>query len=141
MNSSWIVWLIVSVISFIIESMTVSLVTIWFGISGIITTVFAFFVPIRGAQIAFFVILSAVLIIFTRPVAVKFLKVQNTNSTSLIGETAVVTENIDNDKESGQVTLSGNVWRARSCDGEVINKEEKVIIKEIRGVTLIVERM
>jgi len=67
--------------------------------------------------------------------------VQNTNSTSLIGETAVVTENIDNDKESGQVTLSGNVWRARSCDGEVINKEEKVIIKEIRGVTLIVERM
>lgn len=141
MNFTWIMWLIVSVISFIIESMTVSLVTIWFGISGIITTVFAVFVPALGAQITFFVILSAVLIIFTRPAAVKLLKVENTNSMSLIGKTAVVSENIDNDKECGQITVGGNVWRARSCDGEAINKEEKVIIKEIRGVTLIVERM
>lgn len=136
----WLIWLIVSVLAFVIESATVSLVTIWFGISGIITTVFSVFVPSFVAQMTFFIILSAVLIFFTRPAAVKYLKIQQTNSMSLIGEIAVVTEDIDNIKETGQVKINGNVWRARSLNDEAIKEGEKVIIKELKGVTLFVEK-
>ena len=136
---AWLIWLIISVLSFLIESVTVSLVKIWFGIIGIITTVFSVFVPSLTAQITFFIILSAVLIIFTRPVAIKYFKVEQTNSMSLIDKIAVVTEEIDNTKETGQVKINGNFWRARSISGE-IKEGEKVIIKEIKGVTLFVDK-
>lgn len=140
MNYIWIFWLAVSILCFIIESLTVNLVTIWFGISGILTTIVSVFFPSLVGQVTIFIVATLVLLIFTRPAMVKILKVQPTNSMSLIGDTAMVVEEIDNDNASGQVSINSNIWRAKSADGENLKEGEKVKIKEIKGVTLIVER-
>ena len=54
---------------------------------------------------------------------------------TLLGKTAVTLTNID---VSGQVELMGEIWNAISLSGK-INENEKVIIKEIKGLTLYVQ--
>ena len=56
----------------------------------------------------------------------------------VIGQTGVVTEKIDNLAPTGLVKVNGAVWTARAADDSVIEADEKVIIKEIRGVKLLV---
>ena len=63
-----------------------------------------------------------------------------TNADSLIGETATVTEDIDNLSETGAAKIRGLVWTARSSDDGVrIESGKHVKVKEIRGNKLIVE--
>lgn len=53
----------------------------------------------------------------------------------------IVTEDIDNLKASGQVSVAGQIWTARAEDDKtVIAEGAKVIVKEVRGVKLIVEK-
>ncbi len=54
---------------------------------------------------------------------------------SMIGKIAVTTTNID---IQGQVRLMGETWNAISLAGK-INANEKVVIKEIKGLTLYVQ--
>ncbi len=56
----------------------------------------------------------------------------------LIGKTAVVTKNIDNELGEGMVNVEGMTWSARSRDGNLIPKGETVEIDYISGVKLIV---
>ena len=65
-------------------------------------------------------------------------KAEPTNADMVIGKTGVVTEVIDNLAPSGQVKVAGAVWTARSQDDSVIGENEKVIVKEISGVKLLV---
>jgi membrane-bound serine protease (ClpP class) len=66
------------------------------------------------------------------------LKAQKTKPVSgakaLIGKTA---ETLDTLNVSGQVLLMGETWNAVSLSGR-ISKNEKVIVKEIKGLTLYV---
>lgn len=50
----------------------------------------------------------------------------------------MVIEEINEFAGTGQIKISGAVWSAKAND--VIAKDEKVIIKEIKGVHAIVER-
>ena len=45
MDKAWIIWLIIGVVAFIIEASTVSLVSVWFGISAVIMAVLSLFIP------------------------------------------------------------------------------------------------
>ena len=56
-----------------------------------------------------------------------------------IGKTAVVISDINNLEGNGQVRVNGNVWSARSVDGEIISEGSTVTVKAIEGVKLIVE--
>ena len=67
-------------------------------------------------------------------------KFSPTNADRFVGETAVVTQAIDNIAETGLVKLQGTVWTARTADGSVIAEGEKVTVKAIEGVKLIVEK-
>ena len=63
-----------------------------------------------------------------------------TNAQSLIGETAVVTEEIDNLANSGQVQVRGQYWMARTeQENTRILKNTRVKIQSISGVKLIVK--
>ena len=95
------------------------------------------------AQIVLFLAVSGVLLVFTRPLAVKYLNKDKvaTNANSLIGKKAVVTIDIDNLAQTGQVLINDVEWTARtSDDSQKISKGAVVEIKEIRGVKLIVEK-
>jgi membrane protein implicated in regulation of membrane protease activity len=89
-----------------------------------------------------FVVVSILLLVFTKPIAVKFLNVGKfkSNAESLVGKRAIVISEIDNLKEIGEVTIQGLDWSARTeQDGVVIPKNAVVVIKRIEGVKLIVD--
>ena len=93
-------------------------------------------------QILLFLCVSLVLLIFTRPLAMKYFNKETiqTNANSLIGKKAVVIQEIDNLAQTGQVRINDIEWTARSADDEKIGEGTVVTIEEIRGVKLIVKQ-
>ena len=136
------VWMAVIIISVAVEAFTLTLCGIWFAVGGIAALIAASLsVGVMGQWIVFLVF-SALLLILVRPFCHRFLgnRKQATNADRIIGETAVVTESIDNIQETGAVKVFGKVWTARSADGSQIAKGTAVKIVEIRGVKAIVQR-
>ena len=132
-------WLIIAIILFTVEALTVNLTTIWFGFGAIIAMVVAALGGSTSLQIIFFVAGAVILLIFTRPLAVKYIRKTSTNIDTLIGKQAIVIEKIDNLAGTGQVKIDGNVWSARSELGLIISEREVVEVVEISGVKLIVK--
>ena len=132
-------WLIIAVVLFAIEAVTVNLTTIWFGFGALVAMVTAALGGPTNLQIILFVAITLILLIFTRPLAVKYIKKTSTNIDTLIGKQAIVTEKIDNLAGTGQVKIDGNLWTARSEGGFIINEREVVDIVSISGVKLIVK--
>ena len=96
-----------------------------------------------AVQVVLFLAVSIILLLFTRPVVMKYLNRNKTatNADSLIGEQAVVTQTINNLMSRGEVFINGMAWTARSGrEDEVIEKDTVVRILRIDGVKLIVER-
>lgn len=134
-------WLIFAVIMMLIEAMTVSLVSIWFAAGGIAAAVTAFFTDRILVQLLIFVLVSLILVIFTRPLAARRLndKVEKTNSEALIGKKAIVIKDIT-PIEYGEVKIEGKVWTAAvECGTRSFAEGDIVNIKAIEGVKLIVE--
>ena len=135
-------WLVAFVILIGIEAATMALTTIWFAGGA----VFAFFAAVLGfsiqTQLVVFLIVSFILLLFTRPFAMRFVNRETvkTNVDGLIGRRAKVITKIDNNEPSGATVVDGQEWTARSMDDAVtIPVGTHVVIKEVRGVKLIVE--
>ena len=140
-NLPW-VWVAVTIICIVIESLTLSLTTIWFGISSFLL-VFLAFTPIPfGVQLFIFVALSLVLLIFTRPVVKKKLNKKQiaTNYERIIGQIAVVTKKITA-LDKGSVKINGMEWTAAVKEDITLEKGSKCIIEEIAGVTAYVKEI
>ena len=88
-----------------------------------------------------FIVFSALLLILVRPLCRRFLgsRQQATNADRIIGQTAVVTEPIDNVLETGAVKINGKIWTARSTTDAQIAIGTRVTVVEIRGVKAIVK--
>jgi len=132
------VWLAVFILSIVLEAATVDFVAIWFSIAALPSFGLALFNISFELQLIFFVLVSILLLVFTRPYMVKYFKTNRvkTNAQTVIGKTAVVTEKIS-PNEIGKVKLRGNSWSAISNDE--IEKGSKVRVLDIEGVKLIVE--
>ena len=135
------VWLVLLALCLLIEASTLGLVTIWFGGGALVAFVIALFTDNIAVQVIVFLLISVLLLIFTRPIAARYINAKRTktNVDSLIGQQGRVTETIDNFKETGVVHLNGLEWTARTAKNEVIEAGEAVIVKKITGVKLIVE--
>ncbi|MBP3469428.1 MAG: NfeD family protein [Lachnospiraceae bacterium] len=137
-----IIWLVIFVVFLGIEIATLGLTTIWFAGGALLAMlVAAIGLPVY-VQIPVFLIVSVVLLLFTRPLAMKYFNKERirTNAESLVGETAVVTETINNIKGMGKAVINGQEWTARSStDAVEIEKETKAVIVAIEGVKLIVQ--
>ena len=135
-------WLIVIAVCIIIEASTLGLTTIWFAIGALI----AWFIYLSGLslqiQIVVFLLVSIACLILTRPIAVEKLKIGKvkTNLKLFNSYWSVVETTINNVNSQGYVKLKGQIWSARSIDDEVIEKDELVVVEEIKGVKLIVKR-
>jgi membrane protein implicated in regulation of membrane protease activity len=140
-NLPW-VWVAVTIICVVIESLTLALTTIWFGISAFVL-VFLAFTPLPFvAQVFIFVALALVLLIFTRPVVKKKLSQKQiaTNYERVIGQIAVVTKKITA-LDKGAVKINGMEWTAAVKEDIVLEKGSKCIIEEIAGVTAYVKEI
>ena len=121
-----IFWLIVFVVLLIVEIATMGLTTIWFA----------------GGALVSFLAVSILLLVLTRPIAVKYFNQERekTNVDSLIGQNAVVLEEINTIKATGRVEVNGMEWSAKTEHTEIIEVNTVVSIKGIQGVKLIVEK-
>ena len=138
------IWLAILAVLLVTEAITAGLTTIWFAGGALVAAVASYFGAGLITQLMLLLCVSLVLLIFTRPAAVKFMNkgVTKTNAESLIGRKAVVIQTIDNLAQTGQVRISDIEWMARtSSDGLVIPEKAVVIVKEIQGVKLIVEEV
>ena len=135
------IWISVIVLMSVLEVVTAQLVSIWFVFGAVGALISTIFTDSIFVQVLIFTIVSVISLIATRPVVKKFLnfKKEDTNLGRYIGKEAVVTAQINNRLGTGQVNAFGNVWTARSVDGEVIEKGQLVIIKSIDGVKLNVQ--
>lgn len=142
MNMQTMVWMILLVLFLAAEFITLGLTTIWMAGGALAAFLVAMAGASLSAQIMVFLVVTVVLLIVTRPFAVKYINQnrEKTNADSLIGKTAVVTQKIDNLAGTGQAQVAGQMWTARSKEeDEIIPEGTRVKILQISGVKLIVE--
>ena len=136
MDTMFWVWLAVIAISIIIEIITLDLVSVWFAFGAVVRFILS---AIEGVgiewQIAIFVVVSALLIIFVRKYAQKLLfKNMNTktNVEALEGRKVRLLEDTDFEK-NGSVKINDVVWTAISDDGKLIKQGSLVEIVKVDG--------
>lgn len=134
------IWLGLFVVLAIFEIATTGLTTIWFAIGALAAFVLALFGAVWWLQFLIFIIVSFVTLVFTRPIAVKYINrsTVKTNVESLVGSTAKVIKKIDNVQAEGYVVINGQEWAARSADDLVIEEDTIVTVTAVEGVKLIV---
>ena len=137
---SSIIWLVLCFSFFLLEILTVSLVSIWFCVGAAVALVLSFIGTPVWMQGISFLLVSILFLFIIYPLIKKHIKTTDTNIDFIIGKSCVVTKDIDNIHSSGAVYFNGVSWSARSYDGSIIKKGDVVIIKKIEGVKLIVKK-
>ncbi len=137
-----VMWLVLAIILFIIEALTVGMVCIWFGIAAVVSMLSTFFTSNVYIQWLIFIIVAVVTLVLFRPLAKKSISdsKEKTNSEALIGRTAFLTEEI-NEEKRGRLKVGDVSWIAVSQSGETIAKGEKVKIVSITGNKLVVQKV
>ncbi len=135
-------WLILAVVLGIIEAASFNLITLWFSIGAVAAMISSFFGIPFIYQVVIFILISALLLYFTKPLIKKFLyiKKEKTNADRIIGEKGIVVEKIDPVNGTGQVKIGGQIWTARSTNDETIELNELVEVQEILGVKVFVKK-
>ena len=135
-----IIWAVLIVFFTIVEALTLGLTSIWFAVgslAALIASAIGFNILV---QVVSFILVAIVLLIYTRPIARKLLKVgQNkTNINALIGKTGSVIK-IILPMEVGQVKLNGQIWTAKGAENETYAVGDIVEVLAIEGVKLIIK--
>lgn len=136
---NWIFWLVLVIVLSFVEIATVSLVSIWFVASGIVAMILSFFIEDTAIITTIFILLGIFLLVISRSIVNKLRSKDNekTNLDRIIGETAIVTEDIKKNVV-GEVKVDGKRWSAVSK--EKCLKGDTVKVLKIDGVKLIVEK-
>lgn len=135
------VWLIAMVGLLVVEAIVPGLVSIWFAAGALVALLLSLIGVDLWLQFICFLVVSLSLLALTRPLAKKYVNARTTptNADRLIGADCVVTEEIDNLKGTGAVSVDGKVWSARmeAQDGKA---PKGTVVKALRieGVRLIV---
>ena len=134
-------WLIALIVLLVGEAITIGLTFVWFAVGALGALIVAVLGGALWLQVVIFLALSGVTLALARPVFARFLKTSHaaTNADRVIGQTAVVTEQIDNLSGTGQVNVAGQIWSARSAHDVVIPRETGVRVLKISGVKVLVE--
>jgi len=137
--SIWWIWVALVIIFALIEILTLGLTTVWFAIAAVIMVFLSFLKIPLPVQILIFLAISALLLVFTRPLAVKKFKIgrEKTNVDSLIGKRVLVTRKIS-EFEKGEVKANGLFWTAHSDSNTEIAEGTKCEVLRVEGVQLIV---
>ena len=139
-------WLGAIVLFGVAELITEGMVSIWF-LAGAAAALFSCIANLSlgglgttGTQVLVFAVGSAAALAASRPLVRRFMNRPGvpTNLDRVIGMSARVTEDVDNERASGAVYVDGKTWTARSADGSVIPAGTQVDVQRIEGVKLLV---
>lgn len=131
-----LIWIAAMVIFGVVEAITVGLASIWFVVGSVAGLIAAICGGPIWLQLALFFVVSIVCLAATRPLVKKLLR---KDVTATLGQTARVTESIDNAVPTGAVYVGGMTWTARSESGQPIPRNAQVKIVRMEGVRLFVE--
>lgn len=142
MNIDSIIWVVAAVALGIIEGVTLNLVTIWPAIGAVCAAIAAAFGLGLLGQLLIFIGVSVVLLLATRPLALRLLskKKEPTNFDRMVGAEARVIQRIDPIENRGQIKVLGQVWSAVAADGGSIEADEAVVVVAVRGVKAVVKK-
>lgn len=135
-----VVWCGLLIVLLMVELATANLTTIWFAGGALVAWLATLFKAPLWLQLAIFFTVSIAALLLTRPLVKKMMarRVVPTNADRAVGKEAWVTTSVDNTRGEGIVNLEGSDWSAVSENGEVLTVGEKVVVKAIRGVKLVV---
>jgi len=135
-----VAWLALLILFSMGEAITVGLTSIWFAVGSLGALLCALVGGGVWLQVGVFLALSGLTLALVRPLAKKFLTpgYSATNADRVIGQEAVVTQEIDNLRGQGQVNIAGQTWTARSQDDAVIPEGTLVRVLRIEGVKVFV---
>lgn len=136
------IWLILTIVFIVVEVITLGLTTIWFAGGSFAALVVVMLGGSSMLSVIVFLAVSIALILLVRPIANRRFnnERERTNAESLIGETGIVIEAIDNLRAKGRVRVKGQEWAARTVAEECeVPTESTVRIESIEGVKLIVK--
>ena len=136
-------WLAVVIALCAGEAATVGLVCIWFAAGALGAFLAALFGGHFWLQLIIFAVVSTAALAVIRPAAARHIKPRRspTNADRVIGQTAMVTETVDNESGTGQVSVLGQVWSARSELDVVIPAGTQARVRRIEGVKVFVETL
>ena len=134
-------WLVALLIFAVAEGITVSLVSVWFIVGALVAMIAAALGAPVWLQVMLFLVVSIALLALLRPFVRRISKPrpEATNADRHIGRTALVTEEIDNLRQTGAVRLDGVVWTARSESDQVIPVGATITVKRIAGAKAYVD--
>ncbi len=140
MNWEAIFWLIAMIIFVVAESMTVTLVSIWFAVGALGAILVALLGGGLMLQVTVFLALAIVLLFLLRGMVRKHFspRVTRTNVDSVVGATGIVLTPVNNIAALGQVQINGVEWSARSTDNTHIPAGAMVKVDKIEGVKVFV---
>ena len=143
---NWI-WLGAVVAFGVLEAATAALVSIWFVGGAAVALLASFLGAALWLQIALFLAVSVGILAAVRPLMKRAnAKTVPTNLDRVIGCTARVTEDIDNEAGTGAVYVEGKTWTARGSTVpsllravQVLPIGTRVIAERMEGVKLYVK--
>lgn len=138
----WI-WLAVVVIALIIEFLTTEMISVWFAPSGIVALIMSACGVPEWINIIVFAVISLILILSFRKLALKYLLKKDTtktNTDALIGTKLKLLTPIKG-AEMGTVKINGVIWNAKTQNDDVdIEENTYVTVVEISGTKVVVQK-
>lgn len=142
-NCMTLVWLVLLIVFLIIEIITVGLTSIWAAGGALVAMLLSLLHIPTGWQIAAFLLVTAILLYFTRPFAMKIInsKREKTNYEGIIGKTIRIVERVDNIAQTGMAVVNGQEWTVRAeNDEEILEPGTLAKVVNISGVKLVVKK-
>jgi len=136
----WWIWMAIAAFFVIAEIFTMGFFLLWFGVGAAVAGVLAFLGLGVGWQLASFIVVSGVLFAVSRSFAERFTKKQppGVGADRFVHKKGVVIEEIDNVKNTGQVRIGKDEWRADSETDEIIAVGKTVEVTRVDGTHLVV---
>lgn len=137
------VWLGLLIVFLVVEIATVGLTSIWLAGGALAALVLDAAGLNLWWQIGAFLVVSFLLLVFTRPFAVKYINShhEKTNCEGIIGKVVRITETVDNLQNTGTAVVNGLEWTTRTeNDKEILTPGDLAKVVNISGVKLIVKR-
>lgn len=139
--NSWVLWLILLLGLAAVETLTLDLFFIMMAVGALAALVSTFVGATFVLQIVTFSVVSLLMILLVRPIAVRHLRKgpedQQNNIERLVGAAATALEPVT--AHSGTVKIGGDTWTARSADGAPLAEGMRLSVARIDGATAVVE--
>ncbi|MHA7207954.1 NfeD family protein [Arthrobacter sp. MDT1-65] len=141
LDNGWVLWLVLFLGLAAVETLTLDLLFIMLSVGALAALIATFAGAGLVLQVVVFAVVSLLMILLVRPVAVRHLKRgpadQLNNIDRLVGASALALEPVT--AHSGTVKIGGDTWTARSADGAPLPAGTRLSVARIDGATAVVQ--